>query len=211
MRNKNHSTIAQCSRGFTIIELMIATVVFSVITLVVTMAILQMTRVYYKGITEATTQNTARQIMGSIAQGIQFNGGAVTPPNNGSGWYVFCAGNQRYTYRLDTQLTDASAQHVLVQDSVASCDGVTPAPMGNPFSGGLVNPTELLAPHMRLLKLDVSSIGINLYKVNVRVAYGDDDLLTSTTDPNATCVNQMAGTQFCAISELTSVVSKRVQ
>jgi hypothetical protein len=46
--------------------------------------------------------------------------------------------------------------------------------------------------------------------VQVRVIYGDDDLLSNPTAANANCKSQ-AGSQFCAVSDLTTVVVKRVQ
>jgi len=56
--------------------------------------------------------------------------------------------------------------------------------------------------------------------VSVRVVYGDADLLRSPSapdsphaamQPDATCQSVRAGTQFCASSELSTVVVKRVQ
>jgi len=204
-------------RGFTIVELLIATLVFSVVLVLVTMGILQVTRVYYKGVTESNTQNAARNIMDTIAQAIQFNGGIVTEttdtPTAGTS-YAFCVGNEQFSYMLGYQLSDTlpllanQTQHALVVASaVAGCSG---APAQN-LAGGAINGHELLSPHMRLANLEVNNVGTNLYEIHVTVAYGDDDLLNNPTDPAASCRGITAGTQFCSVSDLTTTVLKRVQ
>ncbi len=214
---KVHTT-AQRQRGFTIVELLVATLVFSVVLLVVTIGILQVTRVYYQGVTEANTQNTARSIIDTISQAIQFNGAAVVPtpvsPVPGTQAY-FCVGSTQFIYYPGYQLTDGvvgahQTSHGLVEQ---------------PFSGScaapaIVNGRELLGPHMRLSNIVVKSVGTNLYQVEVRIVYGDKDLLQSKSAPanpngdtfiDAQCSGKQAGSQFCAVADLTTVVVKRVQ
>lgn len=204
--------------GFTILELLISTIVFGLVLLVVTTAILQFTRVYYKGVTESNVQETARTIADAIAQGIQFNGGTVTnttaSPTPGNA-YAFCIGNLQYSYQVGHQLKDSTPRtptqkaHVLVSDNVAGCPGLAPQRMdgGGPPTLG----REMLAPNMRLARMEVTSVGTNLYKVSVKVVYGDDDLLDNPTTADAKCKNIRAGTQFCAVSDITTTVVKRVE
>jgi len=212
-------------KGFTLVELMIATMVFSLVLLMVTFAILQITRVYFKGVTESNTQNTARSIMDTVAQSIQFGGGEVqvTLPGDStpSSPLALCVGNQRFSYARGGQLADTpdsglhQGYHALVQDTQAGCSQHGAQVLNTPTVTG----RELLSPHMRLSKFRVESLGNNLYRVTVRVAYGDDDLLYNPSNPNSPTGDQAAdamckstaGTQFCAVSELSTVVVKRVQ
>lgn len=209
--------------GFTIVELLIATLVFSMVLVVVTIGVMMFTKSYYRGITQSNTQNTARSIIENIAQAIQFSGDTITSPigTAGSGNSVgFCVGSQRYSYILGWQLVDGTAQssakqtnHALMLDTPGSCSGLNAQDVTKTPSG-----TELLSPHMRVAKLSVSRIGAtNMYKIDVRIVYGDADLLTSpsghnpaATAPDATCQIAFAGSQFCATSELSTVVSKRI-
>lgn len=203
------------AEGFTIMELMVATGVFGVVLLLITTAVLQISRVYHKGITEAKVQNTTRNIADTIAQNIQFNGGNVTQtpadPTSGSS-YAFCVGNQQYSYVLGYQLADnptsTQTPHVLAEYNLPGC---TSASQPQNMRGNKISGRELLAPSMRLSRLSVTDVGRNLYKVNVRVVFGDDDLLEDPNGSNASCKNQRAGTQFCAVSELTTIVTKRVE
>lgn len=198
--------------GFTIVELLVALAVFSVVLVVITAAILQISRVYYKGVTETNVQATARSIIDTVSQAIQFSGGnvtdtvAVTPGTS----YDFCINNQEYSYRPGYKLVDSApgmneTNHSLVVRTVSSCS----SPTGQNLSGAVTG-RELLAPNMRLSKMVVKNIGPNLYQVQVRVVYGSDDLLNSPTASNASC-RGVSGRQFCAVSDLSTVVISRVK
>jgi prepilin-type N-terminal cleavage/methylation domain-containing protein len=232
--HQNKSKKSLGSRGFTIIELSIATLVFSIILIVVTAGIIQFTNQYYKGLTASSTQTTARAISDAITQDIQFspattNSVTETPtPGSVSPPYAFCAGGHLYSYQLGKQVsksgtgTQNKVFHALVEDTnppVSACGGGTPTAesLSSQTLTGANSPSterEMLDPNMRLADLSVkNTVGTNLYVVTVRVVYGDDDLLTnSSNDPtaaNAVCKGQ-AGSQFCATSELTTTVQKRL-
>lgn len=203
--------------GFTIIELLVATMVFSVVLLVITAGIVQIARVYYKGVTESNTQNTARSIIDTISQAIQFSGGNVTTtvaspvPGNS---YAFCVGNQQFSYTVGWQVEDSpsallhQSYHALVQNSVAGCTGSSPAQNVRNLA---VTGRDLVGPHMRLANLVVTNTSANQYKIQIRVVYGDDDLLNTPTAATASCKGIRAGTQFCSVAELSTVVIKRVE
>lgn len=209
--------------GFTVIELLIATAVFSVVLLMVTFGIIQITRVYYKGITETNTQNTARAIMDDISQAIQFGGTGNIQGTSGTSpgtSYAFCIGNQLYSYILGYQVVDSvnsglkQGYHGLVLSSAASCGGPVSAVADLKGTQNIPNSRELIGKNMRLSKLSVKPITgtTNLWNIDVKVMYGDDDLFTTApTDPSAACKSSVQGSHFCAVSELNTIVEKRVQ
>jgi prepilin-type N-terminal cleavage/methylation domain-containing protein len=82
MRHHLQAPQTEKSSGFTIVELMISTLVFSVILLVVTFGIVHFTNSYYRGINGSTTQDTARTIVDSVTQAIQFSSGTITSGTN---------------------------------------------------------------------------------------------------------------------------------
>jgi len=211
-------------KGFTIVELLVAMMVFSFVLLIVTVAIMQISRMYYKGMTESNTQATARSIMDTVSQAIQFNGGTVsaTPsapgnPTPGSS-YAFCVNNQQFSYRPGYQMVDSTpgtnqTRHSLVVNTVSGCSTSTPQNLSNATIAG----RELLAPNMRLSSMVVTNLGNSLYKVQVRVVYGDDSLLLSPSGngagaaaPDAACRGG-AGQQFCSVSDLSTIVISRVK
>jgi prepilin-type N-terminal cleavage/methylation domain-containing protein len=116
--------------GFTIIELLIASTVFAIIIMIITVGIINITQSYTKGITENSTQGVARNIINDISQAIQFSPGKITPvnvstgiveassspfpidnvypPTPGTVVYGFCVGEREYLYQLGYMLVSPS-------------------------------------------------------------------------------------------------------
>lgn len=225
-------------KGFTIIELMIATAVFAIILIVVVTGVLQFTRQYYKGVIQTNTQNTARAIADDVTRAIQFGGkGSVLqlPSSPGSQDGGYCVGpSKEYNFTLNTQISGS------IKDGLVSWPGIScssASPVLRPGSSGFTLPAnarELLGDNMRLVKFTITSVGGDLYDVSIRVAYGADDLLCSPkniapnnpggcnpTAPggsptvfgtkNDLICRDVAGNQFCAVAQLDTTVQKRVQ
>jgi prepilin-type N-terminal cleavage/methylation domain-containing protein len=196
--------------GFTIVELMIATVVFSMVLIVLTMGVTQITSSYYRGVTDSNTQVAARNVINTITQAIQFNGGPVdaTPQAVTAGTtYGFCIGNQEYDFQLGYEVEGSNtaspplksypANHgLVVTDNVVACPNLSNGPTNSNLVGisSLASGSrELLTQNMRLSELSVtqSSPGSDLYNVIVQVTYGDDDLIcnadivANSCSPNA--------------------------
>ena len=60
-------------KGFTIIELMIATVIFSIVLLVLTENIISISNDYYQGVVQTQTINATKNIVDTIAQQIKLS------------------------------------------------------------------------------------------------------------------------------------------
>lgn len=237
VRNMRHfqSKPAEQS-GFTIVELMIATLVFSTILVVITSGVIHFTAAYYKGVHTSSTQTTARTVMNTIARNLQYGGGKstlvqISPTDTSADKYI-CVGDVQIDYKLGAQLGTTDTEYGVFVTTVDS-SGVC-----KPYSAGLKG-RELLAPKMRLTNLSVDQqiLGAkNLYDVSVGVAFGDLDLLCARTispstaaggcAPNAASFTDYAafaangasvgckggsGSQFCAYSQLTSQVAARFE
>jgi hypothetical protein len=194
--------------------------------LVLSMAVLQIGRIYQKGTVNAKTQEVARTVIEDVSRSIQFSGGEIQTLDSGS----YCIGNRRYSVARNQQVKTSPARHALLVDepsgncSASGAQSLTaptcsPAPLH--FCG-----EELVGVNMRLSVFTIEHIGESrLYKVRVRVVYGDDDLLCSPSagdcsssatsvnlgNPDISCKSQRAGTQFCAVSDLSTTVQKRVE
>jgi prepilin-type N-terminal cleavage/methylation domain-containing protein len=84
MRFKTYSmdkSEAKSQKGFTIIELMISTVIFSLVLLGASSGIVQIGKKYSKGITYSRTQEVARSTVDEIAQSLQFTSQSIRIPN----------------------------------------------------------------------------------------------------------------------------------
>lgn len=193
--------------GFTIVELMIATLVFSIILLVITVGVIHFTNAYYKGVNSSTTQNTARSVIDAVSQAIEFGGGYFS-----SGPTTYCIGNLQFDYVLGSELESAPAgtqtKNALYQSpgNGSSCSALA----GNLKTGvNVPNGKELLGANMRISKFVITQLPNKQFSIDVRVAYGDDGLLRNPASTTAACLDQ-SGSQFCAVSELTTIVQSRV-
>lgn len=224
--------------GFTIIELLMATSVFAVVLIVLTTGILSFTRQYYKGVISSKTQNTARAIIDDVTRAIQFNGGTVQTLTAG-GNTGYCIGtSKRYSFSKNLQVVEGApaagqSRHAFISDDVTGCNASTSAlnvsavnslSQDDPATGNpLKNPRELLGENMRLVNFAITGSG-DVWQVMVRVAYGDTELLcspnvASSCDPNGSYTGTPAdltckphsGREFCAVSELSTTVNKRVE
>ncbi len=69
--NRNNK-IQNNIKGFTVIELLIATVIFSIVLLVLTQTIISITNNYYHGVIQTQTEQVVKNINNDIVQQIQF-------------------------------------------------------------------------------------------------------------------------------------------
>lgn len=227
------SQLEHNQKGFTILELLIATMVFSVIFLGVTTALIQMSKLYYKGVVTGRTQETARGTMDRIAQQLQFTGSLPTPPSsqnfNVTGYpagqpatslefKAVCIGGSRYTYRLNAQVNDevssggydsstSRLRHALWRDSFppGTCP---PADLSQaqPSADG----EDMLSQHMRLTDFRATCDANNICTVAIGIIYGDNDLLEYDSAGMPVRCATIIGNQWCAASQFSTTVLKRV-
>lgn len=217
--------------GFTIIELLIAMSVFTIVLLLLTGAVVQIGRLYYKGLTMSRTQEAARTVVDDISRSIQYSPGVVkTVPPSGSNQAV-CVGLRRYSFVQGQQAKrDANTRVFVSDENPAGCSSNVPLNLATDPSG-----KALLADGMRVSRLTVTpepSIGSNAFRVTARIIYGDDDLLcveSGVLSNGATCTNNIgmaaaditnrndlrckdvrSGSEFCALSELSTIVERRL-
>ncbi len=221
--------------GFTIIELMIATVVFSLTLLVIAAVSSQIGRMYYKGVVTANTQDTTRNLTDELSRTIQFTASVpvegISVSTLGGKPYVRksqCFGSIRYTWvvngQVNSSITNAGQdyaathhiRHALWRDtdnaSIASCPPVD-LTVDKPTANG----KDVLGEDMRLKSLTVEpgsscSPGNSCtWIIDVGILYGDDDLIefNSSGDPTG-CKSLATGSQWCALAELHTNVFRRL-
>ena len=218
------------TKGFTIIELLIATVVFSLVLLVVSAGIVQVGRSYYKGLAESRTLDATRGMVDDIAQAIQFSGGEVINSTAGD-VKGFCIGNTLYAARPGQ--VALGTQHATSKRQLTSACGSTGTNVQPAFFNAGLGDKDMLGERMRVVNVDITRPSPSLYTITLRVAYGDNDTLcksslaasaqggcnaTATTFPNqlsyvgqdVQCKNSRSTSQFCAVTEITTTVQKRL-
>lgn len=216
MRGQNQS-------GFTLVELLIATTVFSVILLAATAALIQVGKLYYKGLIASKTQGVARTVTDNVSRNLQFSNGQFSSaePVGSPQVRAICVGSTRYTYLLGVQLNSSltgydngarQAPHVLWQDEIGTqlCGHNLPNLLSS--SPGGTNGKELMENGMRLQNFSITPGGgtqSDIFNIQVKVLYfAGPDLLDDFDNPT-TCKGSIVGGQWCAISDLSTTVYSR--
>ena len=223
-------------KGFTIIELLVATSIFSAILLVLTQVVIRLSGTYYHGVIQNQTLNVAKNITNNIVQQIQFTGGDIIFPGNPT--YPFtssisddavqsyesylCIGNNQYVYQLGGRFDNISSQGSLAMSYNPQCSNGGPSIRDNEWDFRVKNLAKnissnyyvnLIPQGMRLVKFDIAHQFGNLYKVDVMVASGPDGAAPDGPGFNNTSFNPRCypNSPYCATIELVTYVEKTVQ
>jgi len=206
--------------GFTIVELMVATVVFSIVLIVILASFLQVGRMFYKGISFANTNESARSVTESIAVDIRFSQSFTncdpsicnypSRPNT----RTFCVGSHRYTYTLYEKVTTANMNNGYSGVQRTDINGVCSP---SPAAGGTAT-VQLLGPDMQLNRFDLSGCTGEMCRVAIHIIfYGADSNVfgsfsqpgTPLQAPDAYCSGNSLDTQFCATATLNTTIATR--
>lgn len=219
-------------KGFTIVELMLASIVFSFVMLAALTGFMQIGRIFYQGVSMTQTQGAAQKIVDDITGNISTSSN-VSALNSDNGYKYYCVGNARYTYTYKTGSGGVQAPiQVNLSDTRDYASGnnggnfgllrdilpgnspcATPCynAAGNCSSPAYVpfrSPTEMLGNDMRLSNFQIapSAIGNGLYNVAVTLAYGNDNVLANGSSANPQCLGGTRNTQFCAVAALNTSI-----
>jgi prepilin-type N-terminal cleavage/methylation domain-containing protein len=208
--------------GFTIVELMIATTIVSIILVTVTTVMIGIQRLYYKGVNQEQVQNNVRAVTDQVTQEIQFSGGtSVIPASQSFGSYTVkanCIGSVRYLYIIGLEV-GTDIKHALWRDTTPQT-GCNPPAIGLPDIGSITNLNdggfEYIPSGSRLTDFEINA-NINdstSYDIYVSIAVGTIDQLNlnpgANNDYNATCKG-ITGDQYCATARLQTEVQQRLQ
>jgi len=216
------------SSGFTIVELMIATVVLSVILLLSTVMITSIGNLYYKGVNKSRLQDDARTIANDVSQRLELQANSTQLPGTDGETYPYgsgsiyvaaiCIGSTRYSYIEDSagqkwQIGSGGSAvnqvpHIFWRDTnpSASCTALDLTKTNPPGSGS--DGTELISANSSVSYFSVDTTSAP-YGVKIDLAYGDRTLL-SGVGLNATCKGG-AGDQFCATATVSTAATPRLQ
>jgi prepilin-type N-terminal cleavage/methylation domain-containing protein len=220
-------------QGFTIVELLIASGVFSTLLLLSLAGFLQIGRLFYKGVSATQTQAVARQVMDGLETDINFAPStSAVVVNTDSSFSVgsttyqrkyFCANGFRYTFipgkvlssdaeatMLKTVPESAWQDFGILKDKMASRNScarpfTAPATAIDPLKA-----VELLSDNMRISDLSIQQPIVSvppIYTLNVKIAYGGDTILQNPTATTASCDSSLSTSQYCFISNLWTTIS----
>lgn len=210
-------------KGFTLVELLIATAVLSTVLVTATLVMTGIGNLYYKGINQAKIQNNVRSIVSDLTDQLELYDqnsipDVVKSPDGDTSAY--CINGIRYTFILGKQLKETPTEtdqikHVLWRDQIgaADCqptDGMLNADTPSP------NGQELMTPNSRLTLFEINPT-TSPFGVNVGAVYGDKDLISGGTlnvdggrqGSDVRCLGGFGGS-FCAVSYLNTNIARRL-
>lgn len=172
----------------------------------------------------------------SSLQNTCFMGQITGSQNGGYKIYAYCVDTVRYSYVMNREQgtdTDATVEnpadqkytpHVMWRDTLRSAyvpcvpldisvdrvkaDENTPEGDGADSKGHEVVPNRTRLT--RFLIPNPTGEDGNIYDVSIAMAYGDSDLVNVTNDQGDVTCNGGKGTEYCAVSQLSSTVKRRV-
>jgi prepilin-type N-terminal cleavage/methylation domain-containing protein len=199
--------------GFTVLELMVATTIFAIVLLVLTVGVLSFSRDYFSSVTRSNTQTVGRNIIDDITRTIQFSSAGLTENDTGN-THAWCFDNVQYLaaagYEVGASFdaTTHKSKYGLIKRVSAGCGGVDITSATYAFNSA--TDKELLSKNMRISLLSIAKPG-DVYNIQVRIAYGDDDVFASIADMTKLACKSQAGSQFCAVSDLSTTVQQRIE
>lgn len=217
------------NKGFTIIELMIATAVVSTMLVVVTVLMVSIGNLYYKGVNQSRVQQSVRDVTNDLSQQLELNDSFSVPPTSTppNPIQAYCIGLLRYTYitgvqighPADSDMGGPTYYHVLWRDDNPTPGSCAPADLTDQnlaSDGTSTDGTELVSPNSTLTAFCIGKLSGSTctsdtsspYTISVGVAYGDHDLL-NLNGINSTCKGG-TGDQFCSTASLTTVAVQRL-
>ena len=181
-------------KGFTVIELLIATSVFSTVLLIAASGIVHVGRLFQRGITGSLTQEVSRSTIDFIKDDFELSGGYFKrlPPygvNEG-----FCIGSRLYSYQVGLRIGSDGVGRAMVVRDFPNCDISTVVHPDDIVTGigyDLATATdtnvsgqmrEFLGPNMRLNSFSVTPSPAASAKptgltISIDVISGDNDLI----------------------------------
>ena len=206
--------MARKQGGFTIVETMIAVTVFSVLAMLTTLAVIQLSRSYQFGSSKTKLLDASRQIHARFTQAVQYGAdtstsvGTITS-TTGTTYNVWCAGSTRFSWVLSsgstikTYTTNNPNKGALYADAVSG--------PGNCTSDTLNTDTaEKLLPQGSFVTIFSPSLANGYAQLNTRFNLGEADMYRGNDVGNGCESSSLAGVEFCAVVQYDSTATEKV-
>ena len=204
------------NKGFTIIELLIASGVFSFFLLILLFSFIQISRMFYKGVNMSNTQEATRTIVSSLTDDIRFaqsNPSTIQSSAANANIKYFCVADHRYRFILGNQIGYTNTNPYNINSNFGFVrENVTGGCLdpGTTGAGG-ISPQEILDNGMQLNWLSVGCNEARCFISTHVVFYSERDmLLPNYTDASAECSGALAGSQYCATASYSATVLKSI-
>lgn len=198
------------NKAFTIIELLIASLVFTTVLLLCLEGIIRLGKIYVKNVSISRTNQFVRSFTEEISNQLKYGPREPIIVGSIAGEYRICSSNNAYRIVYNNNTTGS-----IFKKNNPSCQ--------SPITGNFFDGAENVGPvGMRILSFSTGAVtgSASLWSISIRVALGDSDLLqddagrlannTGVELAKVKCKPGISGNEFCAVLGLTTQVSRRV-
>lgn len=222
-------------KGFTLIEFLLSSAIFSFFLVIVMIGFMQINRSYNRGLTVKSVQQSARIIVEDISRTIANNPGQVTflepdatnPSSPDS--FRMCIDTVKYSWNgvdsnmdyTDEAYTDDTAQFILVKSNVGDSCEEAPSIAGakSLVSGSMNNITDSTDGEgdgdlvIQYLSIEPVPDLEGVYIIDLVLSTDDEALTNRGIDANCSFTEGDAGgeaaKQYCSVITMTTSVSSR--
>lgn len=206
-------------KGFTIIEVMIALMVFTSMMVIIMAGVIFVSRQYRQSSNMVSLQEASRSIHQQISESIKFSAEPVVQNANGS-LSAYCIGNFMYVYPTvatagwsgSAAQFDSYSEGLYIQPNNNGC-ATTDIALPHPNASIAQEQRNLLPPGAKATKVVISPEG----EVTTVFVRSPGDLIDIPSVPVGdpmrgvvTCKAEISGREFCASVKLTSSTTRRV-
>lgn len=184
-----------CKKGFTIVEVMIAVMVFSSVSLLTVMVVMGMARQYQKGAYSVQLNDASRTIHQDIHDSAAY-GGALTIGVDNDGKDFLCAGRTMYYWQL-------SANNTIHYGLYKRDLGTDSCVVGSAVGGQNILPTNGFVSAFSVTTFE------DIQEINTRFNVGDASMYQNTAT-FAECLPTLRGGDFCSVVNYNSSVKPRI-
>lgn len=193
-------------KGFTLVELMLATAVFSIALIAIAASVIQLFKAYQSGISIRKTQNTSRVISEELSR--QARASVAIAGTNDSLCFFFPANK----LQADGEDTNDAARYYATGEKLYKIEKKVTFPAGNPscdpalFNSGTA--TQVSDDEITVLKFNGAASSAKMMELDMRLGTattvaGEID----TTDPdNPICI---PGYEYCSMTTIKKSIMAR--
>lgn len=204
MRFNQYRSLRQARRGFTIVELMIAITVFSIVATLVMAGVIYVARQYQQVTNRIAIEEASRSFHQQVLQSLQYTSVDVTEPSPELGYRAYCVGNNMFIFGGSTVTDGASFESqkeglYVKQISGLGCD------IPNSVSE-ITGQQNLLPEGAKVVGLSIDSVtGV----IKTTFVKSGTDLLDFSSLPTLKCKMEV-GKEWCAVVSFESMAKRRI-
>ncbi len=194
------------SKGFTIIEIMIAISIFSMAMMLVMAVVIGMGKQYQKASYISQLNSASRGFHEEISRDINYGSATPTVKDNGADLRWICLSNN-IMYAWRNSVNDSPLNYGLFKGEEGNCTDTALAPAS---AANIINTGANLLPANGFVKsIEISSSSGNTSTVKTDFRSGTQDMFVDA-DIAKDCLPTLRGGDFCSVVQYNNSVRQRL-